>query len=133
MTDTMEAERHPWNRGFEWADHAAPLHHLRPEQVAQFDDAGYVVVPDLIDAATIAEVRADLDVFEAEVDAFLQTREHGRFSIAESGALTVALHAVTRSAAARALLHTLSGRTLDAVGVGRAWGGEQGHEGQRRS
>ena len=61
------------------------------------------MVPDLVDAETIAAVRADLDAFEAEVDAFLQTREDGRFSIAETGALTVALHAVTRSAAAEAL------------------------------
>jgi phytanoyl-CoA hydroxylase len=94
---------HPWNRGFEWTDHTGPRRRLSPEEVAHFDADGYVVVPDLVDAATLDAVRADLDRFEAEVDAFLQTREDGRFSIAETGALTVALHAVTRSTAAEAL------------------------------
>lgn len=94
---------HPWNTDFAWTDHAGPFQVLTAEQVAQFDEQGYLVVPDLIDADTLAAVRADLDRFEAEVDAFLQTCEDGRFSIAETGALTVALHAVTRSDAARAL------------------------------
>ncbi len=95
--------RHPWNTEFEWAAHPGPHRRLSADEVAQFDEQGFVVVPDLLDAATVAAVTADLDRFEAEVDAFLQTREDGRFSIAETGALTVALHAVTRSPAARAL------------------------------
>jgi len=103
MQPTVDVERHPWNDGFEWADHAGSFRQLSSEQVAQFDEVGFVVVPDLIDEATLAAVRDDLDAFEAEVDAFLQTRKDGRFSIAESGALTVALHAVTRSEAAKAL------------------------------
>jgi len=96
-------ERHPWNTSFEWTDHTGPTRRLSPDEVRQFDDQGYVVVPGLIDADTLAAATADLDRFEAEVDAFLQTREHGRFSIAESGALTVAPHGVTRSATLRAL------------------------------
>jgi ectoine hydroxylase-related dioxygenase (phytanoyl-CoA dioxygenase family) len=94
---------HPWNHDFEWRDHTGPFRRLTAEQVAQFDAEGYLVVPDLVDAATLDAVRLDLDRFEAEVDAFLQTRDDGRFSIAETGALTVALHAVTRSPAAEAL------------------------------
>lgn len=94
---------HPWNNEFEWEDRRGPFRRLSAAEAAQFDERGYVVVPDLLDAATVAAVTADLDRFEAEVDAFLQTRDDGRFSIAETGALTVALHAVTRSEAARAL------------------------------
>jgi ectoine hydroxylase-related dioxygenase (phytanoyl-CoA dioxygenase family) len=94
---------HPWNEAFDWPDHHGPFTFLSAEQAAQFDEEGYVVVEDLVDADTVATVRADLDALEAEVDAFLQTREDGRFSIAETGALTIALHAVTRSPAARAL------------------------------
>jgi ectoine hydroxylase-related dioxygenase (phytanoyl-CoA dioxygenase family) len=94
---------HPWNDGFEWRDHAGPFTTLTDEQVAQFDERGFVVVPDLVDATTIAEVRDELDTLEAEVDAFLQTRDDGRFSIAETGAITIAIHAVTRSARAKAL------------------------------
>jgi phytanoyl-CoA hydroxylase len=109
---------HPWNHGFRWTDHTGPLRCLRPDEVAQFDREGYVVVPDLVDAGTVDAVRADLDRFEAEVDAFLQTREDGRFSIAETGALTVALHAVTRSPAAEALSRhpAIVGLCADLVG-----------------
>jgi phytanoyl-CoA hydroxylase len=96
-------QAHPWNERFEWRDHEGPFRSLTPDQVAQFDEHGFVVVPDLIDADTVAEVRDDLDRLEAEVDAFLQTREDGRFSITETGALTIAIHAVTRSEKAKAL------------------------------
>ncbi|MSO87497.1 MAG: hypothetical protein EXQ71_08250 [Acidimicrobiia bacterium] len=96
-------EPHPWNTGFTWTDHSPPHGALTADQVHQFDQQGYVVVPDLIDPATLTTLRTDLDALEAEVDAFLRTQENDRFSIAESGALTVALHAVTRSATARAV------------------------------
>ena len=96
-------QRHPWNDAFEWTAHDGPFRRLTAAEAAQFDEQGFVVLPDLVDAATLAAVRDDLDAFEAEVDAFLQTREDGRFSIAETGALTVAVHAVTRSPAAQAL------------------------------
>jgi ectoine hydroxylase-related dioxygenase (phytanoyl-CoA dioxygenase family) len=96
-------QAHPWNQDFDWEDHEGPFTTLTPEQVRQFDEQGFVVVPDLVDADTLAEVRDDLDRLEAEVDAFLQTREDGRFSITETGALTIAIHAVTRSDKAKAL------------------------------
>lgn len=99
----MGFDRHPWNTGFEWTDHRGPFRQLSAEQAAQFDERGFVVVPDLVDGATLAAVRQDLDAFEVEADAFLQTREGGRMSIAETGALTFAVHAVTRSAAVRAV------------------------------
>jgi ectoine hydroxylase-related dioxygenase (phytanoyl-CoA dioxygenase family) len=65
--------------------------------VAQFDEAGFVVVPDVFDAATLAAVTADTDRFEAEVDAFLASQADGRISIAESGAITFSTHLVARS------------------------------------
>jgi ectoine hydroxylase-related dioxygenase (phytanoyl-CoA dioxygenase family) len=94
-------ERHPWNRDFEWVDHSGPYRRLTAEEVAQFDRDGYVVVPELIDAEALAELTADLDAMDDEVDAFLKGMPDERFSIAESGALTVSLHPVTRSEAAR--------------------------------
>ena len=96
-------EAHPWNQGFDWRDHDGPFTTLTSEQVAQFDEQGFVVVPNLVDPVTLAAVCDDLDGLEAEVDAFLQTREDGRFSITETGALTIAIHAVTRSSKAKAL------------------------------
>lgn len=84
---------HPWNTGFEW----------RPTGNAAFDRDGYLVVEDLLDATGLAAVRAETDRFEAEVDAFLRTREGGRLSIAEAGAITFAAHLVARSPVLRDL------------------------------
>jgi ectoine hydroxylase-related dioxygenase (phytanoyl-CoA dioxygenase family) len=88
-----ELEPHPWNGGFAWASTGD----------ADFDELGYVLVPELFTAAEVATATAELDALEAEVDAFLQTQPDGRFSIAETGALTVTPHAVTRSEVLRDL------------------------------
>lgn len=99
----MDLPLHPWNQGFAWTDRTGPGRRLSSEELAHFDREGYVVVPDLVEPEGLAALTADLDVLEAEVDAFLRTRDDGRFSIAETGALTVAIHAVGRSEAARAI------------------------------
>ncbi len=93
---------HPWNAGFSWTDRVGPFTALTAEQVAQFDEQGYVVVPDLVDPGTLAAVRDEIDGYEAEVDGLLQ-QAGGRVSIAESGAITFATHLVTRSEQLRQL------------------------------
>jgi ectoine hydroxylase-related dioxygenase (phytanoyl-CoA dioxygenase family) len=95
-------ERHPWNTAFEWEDQAGAPTTLSREQVRAFDEHGYVVVPDLIDAASVAAVREEIDGYEAEVDALLR-QGSGRFSIAETGAITFTTHLVARSEQLRAL------------------------------
>ena len=96
-------ELHPWNEQFSWADHDGPFRCLTADEARQFDELGYVVIPDLVEADELAHLTAELDDLEAEVDAFLRSRDEGRFSIAETGAITFAVHAVTRSPAARAV------------------------------
>ncbi len=86
-------EPHPWNTEFAWANTG----------VEQFDELGYVLVPELFSAGEVAAALTELDAIEAEVDAFLQTQPDGRFSIAETGALTVAPHGVARSEVLRDL------------------------------
>jgi ectoine hydroxylase-related dioxygenase (phytanoyl-CoA dioxygenase family) len=76
---------------------------MRTEQVAQFDELGYVVIPDLIDAELVARVREEVDVFERDVDTFLAARDDGRFTIAETGAITFSTHLVARSELLREL------------------------------
>jgi phytanoyl-CoA hydroxylase len=88
---------HPWNRDFTWQAGSPPYGTLTAEQAAAFDRDGYVVMPDVFDAATVAEVVADIDRFEAEVDAFLASRANQRMLIAEAGAITFSTHLVTRS------------------------------------
>ena len=96
--------RHPWNDGFEWRARAGPFRRLLPEQVRQFDADGFVVVPDLVEPALLAEVVAETDRFEAKVDAALQKIEGGRVMIAETGAITFSTHLVARSPQLAALV-----------------------------
>jgi ectoine hydroxylase-related dioxygenase (phytanoyl-CoA dioxygenase family) len=88
---------HPWNRDFTWQPGSPPYVTLTAEQAAAFDRDGYVVVPGVFDAATVAEIVADIDRFEAEVDAYLAGRANQRMLIAEAGAITFTTHLVTRS------------------------------------
>ncbi len=92
---------HPWNTDFTWVRPDVTPRFLSPEQVDRFHTEGWLVVEDLVDPATVAEVRAELDEIEEGVDAFLKSRPDGRMTIAETGAITFAPHAVKRSDAAR--------------------------------
>ncbi len=95
-------ELHPWNTTFSWTDRAGPFTALSSEQVGDFDRLGFIVVPDLVEPATLTAARAEIDRFEAEVDDLLQ-QAGGRVSIAETGAITFATHLVTRSEQLREL------------------------------
>ena len=94
---------HPWSDGFTWADRDRAPTTLTADQVRAFDEQGFVVVPDLVGAAELAEAVAEIDRHEAEVDAILRDQADGRLSIAESGAITFAVHLVARSARLRRL------------------------------
>jgi ectoine hydroxylase-related dioxygenase (phytanoyl-CoA dioxygenase family) len=96
---------HPWNEAFEWVDRSDEPTTLRADQVRQFDEQGYVVVEDLVDAATLAAVVDEIDHFELETDAVLHGIEGGRMSIAETGAITFSVHLAKRSEVLRALTH----------------------------
>jgi len=111
-------EPHPWNRGFTWSLPATAPTVISAEQKAAFDRDGFVVVPDVVDAATLAGVTADLDDLEAKVEDYLAGQDDGRASIAESGAITFTVHAVVRSEAARRFVRQprLVGLTRDLVG-----------------
>ena len=95
--------RHPWNRDFTWVPAAPPFTVLTSEQAAAFDRHGFVVVPDVLDAATLAAVTAEIDTIEAAVEAELRRRDGQRFAIAEAGAITFAPHLVARSERLRTL------------------------------
>lgn len=76
------------------------------------------MLPELIDPATVAVVRSELDELEAEVEALLAHQRDGRIHIAEAGAITFTVHAALRSAAARAFVQhsALVGLCRDLVG-----------------
>jgi ectoine hydroxylase-related dioxygenase (phytanoyl-CoA dioxygenase family) len=109
---------HPWNRDFTWQAGSPPYRTLTAEQATAFDRDGYVVVPGVFDAATVAEVVADTDRFEAGVEAYLAGRADQRMLIAEAGAITFTTHLVTRSARLAAFAHHpfFTGVCADLVG-----------------
>jgi phytanoyl-CoA hydroxylase len=102
MARIADLALHPWNDGFTWQVSAPPYGCLAGEQVAQFDRDGYVVIPDVVDARTLAGIVAETDRFEADVEAFLSGLDDERLSIAEAGAITFTTHLVNRSARLKA-------------------------------
>ena len=94
-------ELHPWNRGFTWRGHHEPLRRLTSEQADQFDRDGYVVLHDVFTDDELAPVIEACDTLEATTDEFLASRDDGRFSIAEHGAITFSLFPVLADEAAR--------------------------------
>ena len=99
MVSTTGLERHPWNREFTWSVSPPPHRWLTDDQVAQFDHDGFVVVPDVFDAATLEPIVEEIDRFEGEVEGFLRSLDGERMMIAEAGAITFTTHLVTRSPA----------------------------------
>jgi ectoine hydroxylase-related dioxygenase (phytanoyl-CoA dioxygenase family) len=95
-------ELHPWNQGFCFEMPETPPTMLSVAQKADFARNGYVVLDSVLSDQERLALTSELDALEAGVDAFLAGREDGRFHIAEHGAITFSLHAVLRSAAARA-------------------------------
>jgi ectoine hydroxylase-related dioxygenase (phytanoyl-CoA dioxygenase family) len=95
-------ERHGWNVDFEWRGPVGPLRRLTAAEADQFDEQGYVVLEDVVPADRLAAVTDALDGYEAKVERWLRRQEGERFTIAESGAITFATHAVLRSPEARA-------------------------------
>ena len=97
---------------------------LTAEQVAQFDELGFVVLEGVFTDDELAPVIAATDALDAATDRFLAERDGGRFSIAERGAITFSLFPVLADDAARAfaehqvftdLCHDLVGARRSAV------------------
>lgn len=88
------------------------------EQVRQFDELGFVLVPDAIDGDTISALRESIDEWEAETEAFLSAQPDGSLFIATAGQITFTVHLVSRCPAARnfAAHPTLAGIAADLIG-----------------
>jgi ectoine hydroxylase-related dioxygenase (phytanoyl-CoA dioxygenase family) len=101
---TVALALHELNRGFVWRDHDldASRRRLTREQVAQFDRDGFVLVEDAFDPATVARMVAEIDPFEAELEALLR-EAGGKVFIARADEITFTVHLVTRSAYLRNL------------------------------
>lgn len=94
-------DRHPWNAEFTWPEHTGPFRVVTPEQAAAYDERGFFVLEDAVDASTLAALDAEIEPFDREVLEFLRTQPEGRFSIAGVDTVSIAIHLVTRSTVLR--------------------------------
>jgi phytanoyl-CoA hydroxylase len=112
------AEIHPWNKDFSWRSPSPPFQVIDDDQASQFDRDGFIVLDSVIDADMLRQVIEEVDRYEADSEAFLQSQPRQRTTVAEAGAITFTNHLVTRSAPVRALAThpTLVGLCADLVG-----------------
>jgi ectoine hydroxylase-related dioxygenase (phytanoyl-CoA dioxygenase family) len=117
MTTDM-IERHPWNDGFQWTMPPTAPRTLSAGQAQQFDELGFVVLDELLDRTTLAEVTAEVDAMVAEADAALEAADDGRLLISERGAITFAAQLLPRSPILRKLSRheQILGIALDLIG-----------------
>lgn len=88
---------HPLNRAFTWERHQTPLRRITPQQERAYHDDGFFVLEDAFDAATMQRAIAEIDPFEARVEAFLQAQPERRIFIARAGEITFTTHLVLLS------------------------------------
>ena len=88
---------HPWNDAFTWTDHTGPFRRITAEQARAFDEQGFFVLEDAVDAETLAALDAAIEPFDAEVIEFLRTQPDGRFHIAGVDTVSIAIHIGARS------------------------------------
>jgi ectoine hydroxylase-related dioxygenase (phytanoyl-CoA dioxygenase family) len=89
--------RHDLNRDFDWVSPRGPFRGLTDAQAASYDELGYVVVEDAFDADTIAEVTAEIDPVEHELEELLRGEAGGRAFIARADEITFTTHLAARS------------------------------------
>ena len=94
--------RHALNREFAWEAHHGPFRRVTPAQAAAYDEAGYFVLEDAFDPATVRGMIAEIDPFEARVTAVLRGLPGGRAFIADADAITFSVHLVKHSSLLRA-------------------------------
>ncbi|HVA08977.1 MAG TPA: phytanoyl-CoA dioxygenase family protein [Acidimicrobiales bacterium] len=96
MSGTM-ASLHPFNSGFQWADHSGPFRAVSQEQARSYDERGYFVMertlaPDLVDRLV-----AVIDPMEAKQEDALRRLKDGTFFIARADEITFTTHLVVRA------------------------------------
>lgn len=95
-------ERHPLNKSFDWSATRGPFRRISADQARRYDEDGYFLLEDGLDAATLALLQAEIDPIEAETEALLRKLPDGRYFIARAGEITFAPHLVLRSEQLRA-------------------------------
>lgn len=113
----MERAPHPWNTGFSWPAHKV-VETISVEQAGDYDELGFFVIEDAFDADEMERLDLALAAGDVQAKELLAGLPGGRFSVAGLDTQTVAPHAVTRSAHARAFAAhpLLTGIARDLIG-----------------
>jgi phytanoyl-CoA hydroxylase len=90
-------EVHPLSRGFTWVPTSPPYRRITTAQATSFDERGYFVVEEALDPDTVAELLAEIDPREEELEHWLRQQAGQRVSIARANEITFTTHLVTRS------------------------------------
>ena len=98
----MTPESHPLNRDFTWSAPRGPYRRLTAQQARDFDEQGFCVIVDALSPALLRTVIAEIDPWEAKVEAALQTLPEKKVGIARAGEITFTTHLVQRSEPLRA-------------------------------
>jgi phytanoyl-CoA hydroxylase len=93
---------HALNRDFEWQPRRGPFRIVTPEQATSYNENGFFVLEDAFDPDTVEAVIAEIDPWEAKVEAFLRTQQDGKLFIARANEITFTTHLVARSQRLRA-------------------------------
>jgi len=91
--------RHELNTHFDWKPTRGPYRILSEAQARQYDEAGYVLLPDAFSPDEIAVVREAIDPLEEAYEALLKAKHGGRQFINKADAITFTVHLVARSPA----------------------------------
>ena len=87
----MSFERHPWNTGFEWPQHQGAVPGSSPEEQAlAFDERGFFVLEDALDAETVSKLDAEIAPFDEQALEFLR-RAARRAASASPASTTVSI------------------------------------------
>jgi len=98
----MTPEPHPRNRDFAWSAPRGPYRRLTEQQARDFDEQGFCVIEDALAPALLRTVLAEIDPWEAKVEAALQSLPEKKMFIARAGEITFTTHLVQRSEILRA-------------------------------
>lgn len=92
-----DLEPHPWSRDFTWQDARGPFRRVTASQARRWNEEGFFLLESAFDAETLRRVVAEIDPWEARVEAALRQQEGGRIFIARAGEITFTTHLVARS------------------------------------
>jgi ectoine hydroxylase-related dioxygenase (phytanoyl-CoA dioxygenase family) len=100
---SSSTELHPLNRGFQWTPVSGPFRRITAEQTQSFNQRGFFVMENALDAETVARTISEIDPFEAKVETVLKAQPNRRIMIAEADGISFTVHLVKRSAFLREL------------------------------